>query len=141
MPCVKSVAYDESLLLWHIATELCYNSDPSSNHEPSICDAPCFTKGLMAIKLWNKTDPHICDGFDAREFSKRLSDYMFYLLYEQQGMMSEVSGISKLRFKDTSSESSRFFSEYGGQDLGQGCKNILEVNTSVKPVHVKGGSI
>nr|POE73896.1 hypothetical protein CFP56_42311 [Quercus suber] len=52
--------------------------------------------------------------------------------------MSEVSGISKLRFKDTSSEASRFFSEYGGQDLGQGCKNILEVNTSVKPVHVKG---
>ena len=27
MPYVKDVAYDESLLLWHIATELCYNTD------------------------------------------------------------------------------------------------------------------
>ena len=27
MSYVKDVAYDESLLLWHIATELCYNTD------------------------------------------------------------------------------------------------------------------
>ncbi|KAM4119224.1 hypothetical protein ACJW30_03G043400 [Castanea mollissima] len=114
MPYVKIVAYDESLLLWHIATELCYNTDQHSK------------------------EPLHCKYCEAREFSKRLSDYMFYLLYQQQGMMSEVSGISKLRFKDTLSEAQRFFGEYGGKNLPEGCKNILEVNTSVKPVHVKG---
>nr|POE84892.1 hypothetical protein CFP56_61295 [Quercus suber] len=97
----------------------------------------------MAVKFWNSVDLHSympsrCENCDAHEFSKRLSDYMFYLLYQQEGKMSEVSGISKQRFKDTSSEAQRFFSVYGGQDLGQGCINILEVNTPVKPVHVKG---
>ncbi|KAL4637082.1 hypothetical protein ACB092_03G055300 [Castanea dentata] len=116
MPYVKNVAYDESLLLWHIATELCYNS--TDRQSP-------------------KDDPHK-RLLDARGFSKILSDYMFSLLYQQQGMMSEVSGISKLRFKDTSSEVSQFFCEYGGNCLVCDCKNILEVNTSVKPVHVKG---
>ena len=80
MPHVKIVAYDESLLMWHIATEHCYNTDQHSE------------------------EPLHCKSCEAREFSKRLSDYMFYLLYKQQGMMSEVSGISKLRFKDTLSE-------------------------------------
>ena len=114
MPYVESVAYDESLLLWHIATELCYNTDQHSEK------------------------PLHCKYCEDREFSKRLSDYMLYLLYQQQGMMSEVSGISKQRFKDTSSEAQRFFREYGGEELPEGCKNILGVNTSVKPVYVKG---
>ena len=34
MPYVKIVAYDESLLLWHIATEICYNTDEHSHSGP-----------------------------------------------------------------------------------------------------------
>ncbi|XP_030958323.1 uncharacterized protein LOC115980182 [Quercus lobata] len=155
MPYVKNVAYDESLQLWHIATELCYNNTDQHSHQPSghqpsvhpldceYCGANCSKKCRMVVEFWKKDDLHsrMPSGYeqcDAREFSKRLSDYMFYLLYQQQGMVSEVSGISKLRFKDTSSEASRFFSEYKGNDLVGGCKNMLKVNTSVKPVHVKG---
>ena len=67
MSYVKDVAYDESLLLWHIATELCYTDEQSHS--------------------W-----HYCD---ARNFSKCLSNYMIYLLYQQPSLMSEVSGISK----------------------------------------------
>ncbi|KAL4637084.1 hypothetical protein ACB092_03G055400 [Castanea dentata] len=142
---VKNVAYDESLLLWHIATELCYNTDGHDGHKLlfcEYCDAGWYKKCVMAVKFWNNAGcscmPSPCKTCDAREFSKRLSDYMFYLLYQQQGMMSEVSGISKQRFKDTSSEAQRFFSEYGGVDLRKGCENILEVDTSVEPVYVKG---
>ncbi|KAM3752723.1 hypothetical protein ACB098_03G041100 [Castanea mollissima] len=156
MPYVKNVAYDESLLLWHIATELCYNtdqpsdqnpSDPHGNHKPLVCnycDSNCFDKCRKVVeKFWKKGDLHShtpsdCEQCDARENSKRLSDYMFYLLYQQQGMMSEVSGISKLRFQDTSCEASRFFSENRGEDLTGGCEKILKVDTSVRPVHVKG---
>uniref|UniRef100_A0A7N2L3I1 DUF4220 domain-containing protein n=2 Tax=Quercus lobata TaxID=97700 RepID=A0A7N2L3I1_QUELO len=151
MHCVKNVAYDESLLLWHIATELCYNNNTDQHSHPSLdckyCDANCYKKCIvMAEKFLDNADLHSrmpsgcdsCEQCNACEFSKRLSDYMFYLLYQPQGMMSEVSGISKQRFKDTSSEAQRFFSEYGGVDLQKGCKNILEVDTSVKPVYVKG---
>ncbi|KAK7830245.1 hypothetical protein CFP56_028417 [Quercus suber] len=53
-------------------------------------------------------------------------------------MMSEVSGIAKLRFKDTWLEAQRFFSQIEGKSLKSACAKILQVNTSVKPVHVKG---
>ncbi|XP_062161881.1 uncharacterized protein LOC133868895 [Alnus glutinosa] len=48
--------YDESLLLWHIATELCYDHEES--HDDSEED----------------------DAKNRREFCKILSDYMLYLL-------------------------------------------------------------
>ncbi|KAK9912772.1 hypothetical protein M0R45_036615 [Rubus argutus] len=59
--------YDENLLLWHIATELCYNTDKSNA------------------------------GVDnrRREYSKTLSDYMFYLLFLQPTMMSSVTTIGQ----------------------------------------------
>ena len=72
MPYIKEVAYDESLLLLHIATELCYQKD---------IDFP--------------------NSKDDKELSKLLSYYMLYILYQQPGMMSEMSGIAKLRFNDT----------------------------------------
>ncbi|XP_031391764.1 uncharacterized protein LOC116203925 isoform X1 [Punica granatum] len=58
---IADVEYDESLLLWHIATELCYNLD--TRRSGSNSDDSC------------------------REFSKTLSDYMLYLLVVQSAMM------------------------------------------------------
>lgn len=110
-PYVKDVPYDESLLLWHIATELCYNTC-----EEGTCDN---------------------DDYKNRELSKHLSDYMLYLLYQQPSLMSEVSGIAKQRFNDTCAELQRFFCQFEG-DLEKYCGEILKVVTSVKPVHVKG---
>jgi hypothetical protein len=109
MPYIKEVAYDESILLWHIATELCYNSTCNIN------DDNC-------------------------KVSKCLSEYMLYLLYQQPGMMSEVSGIAKLRFNDTSAEALKFFQQYGvkADDQKYACEKILDVDTPVRPVHVKG---
>uniref|UniRef100_A0A7N2L449 DUF4220 domain-containing protein n=1 Tax=Quercus lobata TaxID=97700 RepID=A0A7N2L449_QUELO len=108
MSYVKDVAYDESLLLWHIATELCYNTD--------------------------------CDNCDDRELSKCLSDYMIYLLYQQPSLMSVVSGIAKQRFSDTSVEAQRFFSQRQRESerLEETYRCILEVDTKLKPVQVKG---
>ncbi|KAJ1435797.1 hypothetical protein SESBI_04747 [Sesbania bispinosa] len=47
---IKEVEFDQSILLWHIATDLCYYSD-----EPAV-------------------------SFQSREISKLLSNYMLYLL-------------------------------------------------------------
>ncbi|KAE7995577.1 hypothetical protein FH972_000357 [Carpinus fangiana] len=112
---IADVDYDESLMLWHIATELCYH-----------------------------TERHDEDTTNHREFCKILSDYMLYLLVMQPTMMSAVAGIGQRRFRDTCAEAKRFFYKKVdlGQDQDeehkQACTRILEVNTNVEPAVVKG---
>ncbi|KAF8037107.1 hypothetical protein BT93_B0122 [Corymbia citriodora subsp. variegata] len=81
LPFICDVDYDDSLLLWHIATELCYNTDTDES-----------------------TNDH-------RETSKILSDYMLYLMIKQPGMMSALAGIGQIRFQDTCAETDRFFDD------------------------------
>ncbi|CAF2109063.1 hypothetical protein Bca4012_094176 [Brassica carinata] len=78
---VENVDYDETLLLWHIATEICYQEE--EEEEP---------------------DEH-------REFSKTLSDYMMYLMILQPQLMSEVAGLGMLRFKDAMVEAEELLEE------------------------------
>ncbi|XP_050282527.1 uncharacterized protein LOC126723245 [Quercus robur] len=108
IPYVKDVTYDESILLWHIATDLCYNT---------------------GVEPFN---------YCHREISKHLSDYMIHLLYQQSSLVSEVLGISKQRFVDTCAEAQRFFSQRGMENMEDAYRSILDVNTPLKPVLVKG---
>ncbi|KAH8513963.1 hypothetical protein H0E87_006995 [Populus deltoides] len=135
MPYAMNVTYDESLLLWHIATELLYNADDDS-------DQGSDDKGFCKLFLdclgnsYDSTD----QKYDEKELSKLLSDYMMYLLIMQPTMMATVAGIGKIRFRDTCAEAERFFKR---RDLGSNkergaCENILDVNTEVAPVDVKG---
>ncbi|KAJ8775210.1 hypothetical protein K2173_020214 [Erythroxylum novogranatense] len=110
MPYVVDVSYDESLLLWHLATELLYNTEiPDHSSKEKL-------------------------------FSKLLSDYMLYLLIVQPGMMTSVAGIGKIRYRDTCAEAERFIKRrsLGSKDLKAACEKILDVNTEVKPIDVKG---
>lgn len=84
LPYIAQVDYDESLLLWHIATELCYNDKLEEN------------------KVKNPPNKY-------RDFSKLLSDYMIYLLVMQPTLMSAVTGIGQIRFRDTCAEAKKFF--------------------------------
>ncbi|MBA0563690.1 hypothetical protein Golob_008660, partial [Gossypium lobatum] len=123
MPYITEVQYDESIILWHIATDLCYYT----------------SNGKKLDK----------ESFNYREFSKLLSDYMLYLLIWQPTMMSAVGGIGKIRFRDTYAEADRFFASRGlpslveklkgsGSVEAKACEAILSVTTNVKPVAVKG---
>ncbi|KAL7249482.1 hypothetical protein ACSBR1_011641 [Camellia fascicularis] len=129
------VEYDESLLLWHIATELCYFTDD---------------------------DDGITDQKTNREFCKILSDYMLYLIVMQPTIMSAVAGTSQFRFQDTCEEAKKFFAKnelnpkpltiyenfknfFHGQSKKSmknqkkdACDALLEVNIAVKPVELKG---
>jgi hypothetical protein len=128
---IENVTFDESLMLWHVATELCFSKD----------------------------DPGKDDN--GRRFSKVLSDYMLYLLVMQANMMSAVAGIGQIRFRDTCEETKNFFIRRGVKSSNQkftcaetienffrrdvkenkqkkACDIIIGVNTRVKPVHVKG---
>ncbi|KAK7833497.1 hypothetical protein CFP56_025562 [Quercus suber] len=120
MPYVKDVAYDESLLLWHIATELCTKNLPSVG-SPSDDD----DERMLCM------------------FSRWLSNYLMYLLYQQPNLMSEVSGIAKQRFRDTLAEVKRFFRQ--GLELTdlvnkpeKAYQSIYGVDTSLEPALVKG---
>ena len=114
MSYVVDFDYDQSLMSWHIATELCYTRD--TNNPP--------------------------DG--SREISKTLSDYMLYLLVMQPTMMSAVAGIGQIRFRDTCAEAKKFFSSRDLRGKGpkeehkEACERLLGINTDVPPVAVKG---
>ncbi|KAL5770510.1 hypothetical protein ACOSP7_014664 [Xanthoceras sorbifolium] len=111
MPYVTQVTYDESLLLWHIATELLYQTDDAG-------------------------ETHDIN----REISKLLSDYMLYLLIIHTTMTSAVAGIAKIRFGDTCAETMKFFREMSLKPNPgkEACNKILAVHTDIKPAIVKG---
>ncbi|XP_052180448.1 uncharacterized protein LOC127793773 isoform X2 [Diospyros lotus] len=85
LPHVLDVNYVDSLLLWHIATEICYSTD----HEEGGHDD-------------NKKN-------DYCEFAKLLSDYMLYLLFMQPNMIPSVAGIWQIKFRNTCAEAKKFF--------------------------------
>ncbi|KAF4374752.1 hypothetical protein F8388_020273 [Cannabis sativa] len=122
LPYIDEVTYDESLLLWHIATELCYQHYISE----------CSDKKLDPKKNYRYNEHY--------QFCKVLSDYMLYLLVLQPTMMSAIAGIGQIRFRDTSEEAKKFFVRRGkgkGQEK-EACLDILGVDTEVKPETVKG---
>ncbi|KAK9924119.1 hypothetical protein M0R45_032506 [Rubus argutus] len=186
---VVDVDYDQSILLWHIATELCYDmeddNDAGDDSDNGIADGSginiLFSKfsRLFRIclefferlrratwRLW-RTIATLCqrlvsprtghDGCAAvddddddsddsvhyfskrKEYSKALSDYMLYLLVMQPTMMSSVPGIGQIRFRDTCEEAKKFFSRRKLRSgVKEACKRLLDVNTDVEPVNVKG---
>ncbi|KAF3590790.1 hypothetical protein DY000_02024592 [Brassica cretica] len=113
--------YDQSILMWHIATELLYQRPEEE-------------------EVTNKAE------YTNREFSKILSDYMMYLLIMQPALMSSVSGIAKIRFLDTCAEANEFFERRHINKIRHKKENlvkeasraILSVKTFVEPMDVKG---
>ncbi|CAH2046301.1 unnamed protein product [Thlaspi arvense] len=114
---VTDFDYDQSLLMWHIATELCYQQKETVSKD------------------------HRYDHCSHREYSKIISDYMMYLLIMQPGLMSEVAGIGKIRFRDTLAEADKFFHRRHIEDKRSvkiATETILDVNSEIDPMGVKG---
>ncbi|XP_062161870.1 uncharacterized protein LOC133868884 [Alnus glutinosa] len=119
MQYILDVDYDQSLILWHIATDLCYHTENINIHD----------------------DQRDGDSNNRREICKMLSDYMLYLLIMQPTMMSAVAGIGEIRFRDTCAEAKEFFTRKNipaKEEHEQACERILDVNTDVRPVDLKG---
>uniref|UniRef100_A0A1J3EFY7 DUF4220 domain-containing protein n=1 Tax=Noccaea caerulescens TaxID=107243 RepID=A0A1J3EFY7_NOCCA len=110
---VMEMDYDQSLLVWHIATELLYQTEQGTE-----------------------------DSHSDREFSKILSDYMMYLMMMQPTLMSAVAGIGKIRFRDTCEEATRFFNRrhIKSREIEKASLAILSVTAPAKaePIDVKG---
>ncbi|OWM67803.1 hypothetical protein CDL15_Pgr010741 [Punica granatum] len=110
LACINGVEYDESLLLWHIATELCYNTEEDQR----------------AKKM----------GSHARVFSKIMSDYVLYLMVFQPSMMSTISGMFLKNYEDACEQTYAALREIrrGGGDrkLKDACTKILDSKVEFK---------
>ncbi|KAL6334830.1 hypothetical protein AAG906_022819 [Vitis piasezkii] len=109
---IIDVEFDHSILLWHIATDLCYHCDVDKSPDTNL-------------KSWCK-------------LSKCLSEYMLYLLVMCPFMLPK--GIGEFRFRDTCSEAKRFFQQRRESisNRNEACRLLLEVDTEVEPKDVKG---
>ncbi|GLT47617.1 hypothetical protein SLA2020_213030 [Shorea laevis] len=139
-----SVEFDQSILIWHMATEICYYSPENLSG----------------------------DAKSSREFSLHMSRYMLYLLVNCPFMLPV--GIGFIRFRDTRAEAMEFFKDRmltsGNERINRNdgtsrkgpvlaflellrkicssssveqrrrkaCELLLEVRTEVPPIKVKG---
>ncbi|KAI4312918.1 hypothetical protein MLD38_037706 [Melastoma candidum] len=95
---VDDLELENSILIWHCATEICYQDDRHIDG----------------------------DSNKRRKFSKVLSDYMVYLLIKQPKLMSPVAGIEKIRYRDTCVEAKNIGKGHLVETMDQFCKNILD---------------
>ncbi|GAU32961.1 hypothetical protein TSUD_358280 [Trifolium subterraneum] len=110
------VEFDQSIPLWHIATNLCYNS---------VSEEEVLENGR---------------SLSYREASKWLSEYMLYLLVMRPSMLP--NGIGEIRFQDTCAEATEFVKDrHSIQDENQVCQMIHKVSRDIEkvsPSEVKG---
>ena len=102
--------FDESILLWHIATDLCFYSD-DSNDDAKLTE-------YVSI-------------------SRAVSNYMLFLLVARPFMLT--AGIGQIRFGDTCAEAKNFLGrEATRPDERAAARMVLEVNAEIAPRDVKG---
>ncbi|KAF8011294.1 hypothetical protein BT93_J1796 [Corymbia citriodora subsp. variegata] len=82
---VKDMDFDQSILIWHIATELCHHKDLVEREGKGSEDVTNF------------------------KMSKLVSRYMLYLLVLYPSMLP--TGIGVLRYEDTSVDARKFFED------------------------------
>ncbi|XP_042514339.1 uncharacterized protein LOC122088999 [Macadamia integrifolia] len=105
------VEFDESILLWHVATDICYYLDGEEGQSETVQS--------------NQRN------------SRDISNYMIYLLVSCPFMLT--AGIGQIRFGDTCAEAKRFL--HRGEietDKKRACTRLREVDTKIPPVQVKG---
>ncbi|XP_031257819.1 uncharacterized protein LOC116115826 [Pistacia vera] len=111
--------FDHSLLIWHIATTVCYEVDfpekPAEPQKSGGAEKPGDAEGSREAQ--KPADPQKSGGAekpgDAKEghqvgkISKCLSNYMMYLLVLCPFMMPK--GIGEIRYRDTCAHVKQFF--------------------------------
>ncbi|KAJ9554083.1 hypothetical protein OSB04_018128 [Centaurea solstitialis] len=111
------VEFDHAILIWHIATDLCYKRDKSKRGKDSDCNE--------MRQEWEHQ--MLC--------SKQLADYMLYLLVECPFMLP--IGIGMVRFQDTCIQALAFFDEKIWASKLEAYEILGQVSTKVFPGKVK----
>ncbi|KAJ4966142.1 hypothetical protein NE237_017991 [Protea cynaroides] len=115
---IGDVEFHQSILLWHIATDLCYALDRQSTLSSTESSSTCAES--------------------IRDMCKLLSDYMLHLLIAHPFMLPE--GIGQIRFKDTCAEARELFKGKESSDFTKenAREMLLKKNTDIPPIEVKG---
>ncbi|PWA57134.1 Disease resistance protein [Artemisia annua] len=112
------VEFDHSILIWHIATDLCYNQEKSKR-----------SKNSDSNETKQEWDHYMT-------YSKQLADYMLYILVMCPFMLP--IGIGMIRFRDTCGEALVFFEERSSTSKVEAYEMLGQVSTKVFPATVKG---
>ncbi|WVZ53628.1 hypothetical protein U9M48_004541 [Paspalum notatum var. saurae] len=115
MDSVRKRDFDESLLMWHIATDLCISSESQ---------VPTAHTGN-----W-------------KDVSKSLSEYMLYLLVMQPKVLVASAGVGQMAYQDTCAEARRLFRSatvHCDPYHQDAARMLLGTCTTVAPEIVKGG--
>lgn len=104
----SEVEFDQSVLLWHLATDLCYHTDDDDDENRKF----------------------------KREIPVLLSNYMVHLLITSPFMLP--SGIGQIRVQDTRAEAIEFFDGQRNISRREACEMLLKVDTRLPPSQVKG---
>ncbi|XP_015883366.3 uncharacterized protein LOC107419137 [Ziziphus jujuba] len=118
---ISEFHYAESLILWHLATELCYQDNEH-----------------LATELCNQDNDH---NDSSKRICKNISDYMFYLLAKKQELLAPVLGnVWQIVLQDTLEEAKGFFRKHLVKDQKKACKKLSNVKPKYRPAEVKGKS-
>ncbi|MFS7897409.1 hypothetical protein Hanom_Chr00s008578g01741261 [Helianthus anomalus] len=113
------VEFDHSILIWHIATDLCFNLDEIKRVKDD-------SDGEEFKQEWNHY----------MILSKQLADYMLYILVMCPFMLP--IGIGMIQFRDTCAEAMVFFKERNSTSKLEAYEMLGQVSTKVFPATVKG---
>ncbi|XP_048330670.2 uncharacterized protein LOC132799084 [Ziziphus jujuba] len=132
---ISEFQYAESLLLWHLATELCYNDrkDRSSSEDKGLA-----TDNGVGSDQKEKEESTNKNDIDNKRVTKMISDYMFYLLVMKPTMLAPVLGNWQIVFQDTFAEAKRYFTKHPISDHSEACNQLINVKTKFRPAAVKG---
>ncbi|XP_042475681.1 uncharacterized protein LOC122057568 [Macadamia integrifolia] len=112
--------FDERLLMWHLATDICYE--------------------LQKIMNSSKKEEDSDQESQKRMSSRYISRYCLYLLLSRPSTMSSIAGLAIIRHGDTCEEVKRFFKEERvvAGDISDSIESLMAVHMYVRPEEVKG---
>ncbi|KAI6683945.1 hypothetical protein NL676_029858 [Syzygium grande] len=120
LPFVCDVDYGKSLLLWHIATELCYNTDESTNDHRKT--SKVLSDYMLHLMIKQPDMVSAVAGIGQIRF---------------RDTCAEADRFFDETIRDTCAEADRFFDETIF-DKRNACRNLLSVPTELNPAEVKG---
>jgi hypothetical protein len=142
MDSVVQSDFDESVLLWHIATDLCRYGGANDVIVPAAAAGGGAAGGETTMSVRPVGTSLSQKTMEMQAIGETLSEYMLYLLVKQPDTVAATAtaGIGLLRYRDTCEEARRFFGSMeawiDGHDDAR--RMLLGVNTTEKPAVVKG---